>query len=97
MKLCVLSREEPEKMKAEIEEMFSKIENKGIGKIKLKVEAYPKKQLGKLVQVVPSKEKYKLTMMFRLPRMVEHYKSCPSQYLSHLIGHEGENSLFSLL
>lgn len=26
-----------------------------------------------------------------------HYKNCPGNYVSHLLGHEGENSLLSLL
>ncbi len=29
--------------------------------------------------------------------MNPHYKNDPSSYVSHLIGHEGENSLLSLL
>lgn len=29
--------------------------------------------------------------------MRKHYKNNPSNYLSHLLGHEGENSLLSIL
>lgn len=28
---------------------------------------------------------------------MEHYKSSPGNYLSHILGHEGKNSLFSKL
>jgi len=29
--------------------------------------------------------------------LAPHYRSCPGNYISHLLGHEGENSLLSLL
>ena len=29
--------------------------------------------------------------------MIKHYKNSPTHYLAHLFGHEGENSILSLL
>lgn len=56
-----------------------------------------KEQLGQFWKVVPVKENDELVFVWILPNMVPHYKNSPASYLSHLFGHEGKNSLLSLL
>lgn len=50
-----------------------------------------------LVKVVPIKEGHKLRILWPITPAIRHYKEAPSRYLAHLIGHEGEGSLFYIL
>ena len=52
---------------------------------------------GKLLRVVPVKDGHVLEMHWDIPPTDQLYKEAPSQYLSHLLGHEGEGSAFALL
>merc|ERR1719430_2447520 len=51
----------------------------------------------KLYSLIPVKNDYKVDLTWALPPLLEHYKSKPLHYLSHLIGHEGRGSLMSAL
>jgi len=54
--------------------------------------------LGKLIKVVPIKDHHTVEINFPTPvSEVEHYNAAPMHYISHLVGHEGEGSVFSLL
>ncbi|KAG0474052.1 hypothetical protein HPP92_015909 [Vanilla planifolia] len=50
-----------------------------------------------LVKAVPIKEGHTLRVIWPVTPGIRHYKEGPSRYLSHLIGHEGEGSLFYIL
>ncbi|KAL4198409.1 hypothetical protein AMTRI_Chr03g140060 [Amborella trichopoda] len=50
-----------------------------------------------LVRAVPVKEGHKLRIVWPVTPDIWHYKEGPCMYLSHLIGHEAEGSLFFLL
>lgn len=50
-----------------------------------------------LVKTVPIKQGHKLRVIWPITPGVHHYKEGPSRYLGHLIGHEGEGSLFYIL
>jgi insulysin len=50
------------------------------------------------VNVIPVKEHTRsVNLSFPLPQQQSHYKSKPTRYLSHLLGHEGQGSVLSLL
>lgn len=49
------------------------------------------------LRVVPVKDLRSLSIVFPLPNTDEHYLKKPTHYLSHLIGHESQGSLLSLL
>ena len=53
--------------------------------------------MGQVVRYQPVKDTDKLTVYWTLPYMQSEYKSSPLGYFSHLVGHEGENSLLSYL
>jgi len=54
--------------------------------------------LGQRVNVIPVREHtMTVNLSFPLPEMRSHYKSKPTQYLSHLLGHEGQKSVLALL
>jgi secreted Zn-dependent insulinase-like peptidase len=50
-----------------------------------------------LVRTVPIKEGHKLRIIWPITPEIHHYKEGPCRYLGHLIGHEGEGSLFYIL
>ncbi|KAK4412955.1 Insulin-degrading enzyme-like 1, peroxisomal [Sesamum alatum] len=50
-----------------------------------------------LVKAVPIKRGHKLRFVWPITPGIRHYKEGPSRYLGHLIGHEGEGSLFYIL
>lgn len=50
-----------------------------------------------LVRAVPIKEGHALRVAWPITPEIHHYKKGPCRYLSHLIGHEGEGSLYYIL
>jgi insulysin len=54
-------------------------------------------QFGKVIKYIPVKDNDQLRMYWILPYCEDKQKSKPLTYLSHLFGHEGENSLLSYL
>jgi insulysin len=50
-----------------------------------------------LLAIEPVRDSRSITYTFPIPSMREHYKSKPLNYIGHLLGHEGEGSLLSLL
>lgn len=50
-----------------------------------------------LVRTVPIKEGHKLRFAWPITPEIHHYKEAPCRYLGHLIGHEGEGSLYYIL
>lgn len=59
--------------------------------------APPVSCFGRIYHVVPIKDSYKLSLSWVLPPMQAHFRTKPTHYAEHLIGHEGSGSLFSLL
>ncbi|CAG9319174.1 unnamed protein product [Blepharisma stoltei] len=52
---------------------------------------------GILVKVVPVQDVKHIRFFWSWPPTIIHYKSKPGNYIAHLIGHEGKNSLLSFL
>lgn len=50
-----------------------------------------------LVKTVPICQGHELVFSWPVNPSIHHYKEGPCMYVSHLIGHEGEGSLFSVL
>ncbi len=60
--------------------------------------AYDKQNLGFLYKIVPVMNKDTLLLKWVLPRSLEReIDTKPDRYISHLLGHEGPNSLLSKL
>ncbi|XP_064386894.1 nardilysin-like isoform X2 [Halichondria panicea] len=51
----------------------------------------------RLYKVIPVKDTHKLRLTWALPPLMEHYGSKPVEYLSWLLGHEGEGSVYAEL
>jgi hypothetical protein len=50
-----------------------------------------------LVKAVPIKQGHTMGILWPITPNIRHYKEGPCKYVSHLIGHEGEGSLFYIL
>jgi insulysin len=58
---------------------------------------FPAGKLGKLIKFVPIQDEDILRFFWTLPICQDEWKSKPLHIISHLLGHEGENSLLSYL
>jgi insulysin len=97
MKLCVLGKESLDELEKWCRELFSGIPNK---EIKLtEYQEWPMTSDNKAVQqlVVPVKELRQVKLIWPMKSLQEAYEEKPSSYLSHLLGHEGNESLFAAL
>lgn len=53
--------------------------------------------LGHIYKVIPNKDIKRLSISWILPYSEEKWRSKPNNYITHLLGHEGPNSLLSHL
>ncbi|KJE93448.1 insulin degrading enzyme, variant 1 [Capsaspora owczarzaki ATCC 30864] len=76
---------------------FSAVKNKKLAIPRFDTHPYGPEQVGEQLYVVPVKDLRYLQLLFPLPSQLEHSASHPTSYMSHLIGHEGTNSILSYL
>lgn len=58
---------------------------------------FDESNLGTVYKIVPNKDIKALTVTWILPYSRNRYKEKSNEYLSHVLGHEGEKSLLSYL
>lgn len=97
MKLVLLGPQPIEQLENWAEQYFSPIENKNLAVPAYRDLPFDESNLGRLVRLVPVNDEDSLTLKWVLDYLHPHYRTRPGSYISHLIGHEGENSLLSLL
>ncbi|CAG8442164.1 10344_t:CDS:10 [Acaulospora morrowiae] len=97
MKLVVLGREPLDQLARWVVEKFSEVENKSIP-IPIP-DGYPitEKELGNQISLKPVKDQHSLEITFPFPDQYPLYETKPASYITHLIGHEGQGSILSLL
>ena len=96
MSLVVYNSAPVETLEQWVREDFNSIQNFERGEPPLP-SPYAGMTAGVLYKVVPVRSSRSLSLYWTLPRLFDKYPSRAPDYLSHLIGHEGENSLLSLL
>lgn len=84
-----------EELEQWVREIFSPIVNKNL--TPPVYNDHPFAEYGKLVEYVPVKDDDHLEVRWIVDYLHPHYLVSPGGYISHLMGHEGENSLLSLL
>ena len=97
MRLVVVGREELDTLQAWVVPLFSKVPNIDRPPPVWPTPPYGAAQLGRELKVVPVRDLRSLSVWWALPPLHPLYRSKPHRILSHLIGHEGEGSLLSLL
>ncbi|KAL5037149.1 hypothetical protein BDV3_006687 [Batrachochytrium dendrobatidis] len=97
MKLAVVGKEPIETLVEWVASKFSDVKNKSIDVPIFSNDALTAAELQKEILVKPVKETRTLTLTFPCADTRKLYKCSPSQYASHLIGHESNGSILSLL
>ncbi|KAH7285476.1 hypothetical protein KP509_33G029900 [Ceratopteris richardii] len=96
MKLTVVSGEPLETLKSWVTELFNGI-RPGFGSpLHFEWEG-PVWEPGKLYRVKSVKDQHFISIIWPFPCLKDAYLKKPYDYISHLVGHEGTGSLFSLL
>ena len=78
-------------------QFFSPIAASGSLKPPINTSLYRTCDLGKLIHITPKKQMQKLIVSFAMPNIPKLYKSKSLSFLAHLLGFEGEGSLYSIL
>lgn len=98
MKLCIYSNESIENLKETTAKYFSPIKNLGTLPRPTLPMPFNKSNMCKFFEVIPIKDKDILNVVWMIPEnLKKEYKNKPHGLISHLFGHEGKNSLLSLL
>ncbi|CAH8384062.1 unnamed protein product [Eruca vesicaria subsp. sativa] len=97
MHLVVYGKESLDKTQDLVEEMFQEIRNTNKSIPKFPGQPCTPDHLQVLVKAVPITQGHKLTVSWPVIPSIHHYEEAPCMYLGHLIGHEGEGSLFHAL
>ncbi|MBA0642158.1 hypothetical protein Goklo_026596, partial [Gossypium klotzschianum] len=97
MQLVVYSKESLDKIQCLVEDKFQEIRNSDRSRFQFPGQPCTSEHLEILVRAVPIKQGHKLRIVWPITPSILHYKEGPCRYLGHLIGHEGEGSLFYVL
>ncbi|KAG2687115.1 hypothetical protein I3843_09G037900 [Carya illinoinensis] len=97
MHLVVYAKENLDKIENMVEQKFQDIQNANRSCFRCPGPPCTPEHLQILVRAVPIKEGHKLRIVWPITPEILHYKEGPCRYLGHLIGHEGEGSLFYIL
>ncbi|NCG19238.1 MAG: peptidase M16, partial [Rhodobacterales bacterium] len=97
MAMSVIGREDVNTLKAMVIEKMSAVPSDGKRKQYSKVTPFLPEQLGVRIQVTPLQDVRSIEMTFPGPRADEYWAEHPLEFVTHLMGQEGEGSLHSLL
>ncbi len=102
MKLVILGNFDINKMKKYISDIFSKIKNNNININICKHNPFIKNKNFKndynyLLEIVPIKNMNKIGIIWNIPFEKKQLINKEIEYFTHVIGHEGENSIYSTL
>ena len=97
MALAVVGRESLDELQKMVTERFKAVPKREVSLPKSYAPLFGKGRLPMRVNIKPEKELRRLSLLFPLPRDPEDYSRKPLSYIGHLLGHEGEGSLLSLL
>ncbi|KAH9679018.1 Insulin-degrading enzyme-like 1 (peroxisomal) [Citrus sinensis] len=97
MHLVVYSKESVDKIQGLVENKFRDIRNTDRNRFRFPGQPCTSEHLQILVRAVPIRQGHKLRIGWPITPSIHHYKEAPGRYISHLIGHESEGSLFFIL
>ncbi|KAJ3696077.1 hypothetical protein LUZ60_001454 [Juncus effusus] len=97
MHLVVYAKENLDNLQSLVERLFSHVQNTEKSLFKCVGNPCKDEHLQIVVKMLPIVEGDYLRVTWPLTPGILHYKEVPSNYISHLIGHEGEGSIFYVL
>jgi secreted Zn-dependent insulinase-like peptidase len=97
MTLVVLGRESLDQLEAIVRDKFSAVADTGAQAQSFNLELYDREMLPVQLKLVPELEGNRVSFTFLIPSIEGEYLAKPAEYISNLLGHEGEGSLLALL
>jgi insulysin len=100
MNLCVTGPYSLDVMQDWVVELFSNVADKNRSHPATEYAEHPPmtaNEMGRMAHVVSIKDIRLLEMSWVIPPTKKQYRTKPGEYISHLLGHEGQGSLLSLL
>jgi len=97
MKAVIYGKESLDTLESWAKEYFNPIKNSNVVIPKVTDIPFEPEQLGTFWNVFPVKDKDTLDFTWIMEDFDPYYKNNPIKYISHLLGHEGPNSLLSYL
>ena len=96
MTLCILGIEPLDTLQSYVEDMFSEVKNKKVGKITFEPRPYSDESLGDITFVVPVQDIHSIELVFQFPDYRGKYESNPCNQIIHLLVHEGSGLMSEL-
>ncbi|MAD90212.1 MAG: peptidase M16 [Pseudoalteromonas sp.] len=97
MTLTIAGPQSINELSSMAKQYFSAIPASQAPKPAINTPLYKPCNLGKLIHITPKKQMQKLIVSFAMPNIHKLYKSKSLSFLAHLIGYEGQGSLYSIL
>ncbi|OVA19405.1 Peptidase M16 [Macleaya cordata] len=97
MHLVIYGKKSLDELQSLVDHKFKEIRNTDRSCFHYPGQPCTSEHLQILVKAVPIKQGHKLKIIWPNTPSIRHYKEAPCRYLGHLIGHEGEGSLFYIL
>ncbi|KAL0019017.1 hypothetical protein WJX77_001203 [Trebouxia sp. C0004] len=80
-----------------VKEKFAAVPNSNLPPANIPRDIVTQAETSKVMKVVPERDGHRVELQWAVPPESKAYKVFPCSYLSHLLGHEGEGSVFALL
>ncbi|MCL7036080.1 hypothetical protein MKW94_027516 [Papaver nudicaule] len=97
MRLVIYGKKNLDDLQSLVDQKFKEIRNTDKNCFHYPGQPCEAEHLQILVKAIPIKQGHKLKIVWPITPSIRHYKEAPCRYLGHLIGHEGEGSLFCIL
>ncbi|KAI3838122.1 hypothetical protein MKW98_009073 [Papaver atlanticum] len=97
MRLVIYGKKNLDDLQSLVDQKFKEIRNTDKNCFLYPGKPCKAEHLQILVKAIPIKQGHKLKIVWPITPSILHYKEAPCRYLGHLIGHEGEGSLFCIL
>jgi len=97
MSLVVLAPSSLDELEAMVRSKFSAIRDAKTPVISYAAPLLTKENLGRWVSIQPEQNRRSLSLLFPMPDQRKFYRDQPLNLIGHILGHEGEGSLFSYL
>lgn len=97
MTLAIFGRHGIEELEELVRTNFDTVENKNLKPTQFLPDAVTDSECGTIIRMVPEREGHAVEIQWATLSEQTYYVSSPCAYISHLLGHEGNGSVFSLL
>ncbi len=97
MVLVAISNESLEDMQSWVTPMFSQVADLHLGPTRVQVPLFLSSDLPEVVDYKTIKQGYKVSYNFPVPAVEQYYRQKPADYVTNLLGHEGQGSLYQRL